>query len=116
MNPGDGVVFYSPKVHFSPKIEGKKPTTTPKAEQIRAFTALGTVEIDAPYPAEDMPAGFWRRNVKFEKTKDAPISALMTELEFTKSSSPTWGLLMRRGFFEISKHDFEAILSQMITN
>jgi hypothetical protein len=115
MQPGDGVVFYSPKLHYQPKTDGKAPARAPKEQQLRAFTAIGHVDEKEPYVAPDMPPGFWRRNVVFQENTDAPIAKLINQLEFTRVASPPWGLLMRRGFFEISKNDFELIGSFMIT-
>lgn len=114
MQAGDGVVFYSPKLHYQPKNVAKAPTKVPKEEQIRSFTAIGHVDKPEAYVAPDMPPGFWRRNVVFQENVDAPIEALMEQLAFTKSKTSPWGLMMRRGFFEISKEDFELIASVML--
>ena len=100
LTEGDGIIFYSPRT----LLDGGMP--------VQAFTALGTVEGES-YPF-DAGGGFvhFRRNVKYEKSEDVSIRSLTDRLSFTRDN-PNWGALMRRGFFEISKADFDIISAAM---
>ncbi len=102
MQKGDLIVFYSPKTQF---IDG---------EPLQAFTALCEVIDTEPYQAE-MTVDFhpWRRNVRFEKTKDVPIKPLIPLLEFIENKVQ-WGYRFRFGVIEIGKTDFTLIRKSMI--
>lgn len=104
MKKGDMVIFYS----------GKETITKPgKCQQ---FTALGKVLDDETYhfrvSADFCPS---RRNMAFEEIKDTSILPLINDLEFIKNKK-SWGYPFRFGFFEINKHDFDLISSQMLQN
>lgn len=99
LSPGDWLIYYSPKT----AIDG-----TP----LKAFTALGEVADHAPYPAEMAPghSGF-RRDITWSKATETAIAGLSDRLEFTRGN---WGMLARRGLFEISAADFQTIRSAMV--
>ena len=99
INPGDWLICYSPR------------TTHPAGPVLKAFTAIGRVGDNPPYQAEMQPGvmGF-RRNMDWLKATETPIAPLMDRLEFTRSS---WGLLARRGLFEITAADLQAIRAAM---
>ncbi len=98
---GDLIVFYSPKTAF----EGGEP--------LQAFTALGRVADDAPYRAEMSPSFRpWRRKLEFLPSEEAPIRPLIEELNFLTDKAH-WGMLFRRGLFEIPERDFEVIAKAM---
>ncbi len=101
MQPGDGVVCYSPRTEFG------------GGEPLQAFTALGTVD-DAPVVQVDMGGGFtpWRRSVTFEPAAEAPIAPLIPELDFIPDPK-RWGYRFRFGFFEIGAADFARIAAAM---
>jgi hypothetical protein len=40
--------------------------------------------------------------------KEAPIRTLLNDLSFTRERS-NWGMMLRRGFFEISEDDYRTI-------
>ncbi|WP_317043449.1 EVE domain-containing protein [Flavobacterium johnsoniae] len=102
MKKGDFVVFYS----------GKQ--TLGKPEKCQEFTALGKVLDDEIYPfqvSEDFCPS--RRNVEFSQSKDTSIIPLIDDLYFIQNKK-SWGYPFRFGFFEINKHDFDLISSQML--
>src|SRR5262245_37243131 len=75
IKPGDGVVYYSPTGTFGGK------------DRLQAFTAVGTVQAGEPY-LFDMGGGCrpFRRNVAWASAEQAPIRALLDELEFTRGN------------------------------
>ena len=55
----------------------------------------------------------WRRRADYDlDAVDTSIRPLLPVLDFTRDN-PNWGYQLRRGLFEISKHDFEVIRQQM---
>lgn len=100
LGPGDWLVFYSPK------------TAYPDGEPLQAFTALGQIRDSAPYQAEIRPGMMlYRRDVDWCKAAETPIERLKNRLEFTQGN---WGMLARRGLFEITEADFQTIRSAML--
>ena len=91
LEKGDRIVFYSPRTD-------------------KKFTAIGEVVDDSPYEAETG----WRRKVKFQEARDAPIQPLIEQLEFIRDKK-SWGFPFRRGFFEIGEADFHTIARAMGT-
>ena len=98
LSPGDGLVYYSPKT----AIDGAS---------LQAFTAIGRVRDRAPYEAEMTATmtGF-RRDIDWDPAREVPISLLKDGLAFTQGS---WGMLARRGLFEITGTDFDLIRAAM---
>lgn len=100
LSPGDWLIFYSPK------------TAYPDGTPLKAFTAIGTVRDAPPYPAEMRPGmPGHRRDIDWRAARETPISGLMDRLEFTRGN---WGMLARRGLFEISDADFQTIRAAML--
>jgi hypothetical protein len=101
IQPGDGVVYYSPTSVFRSK------------DQLQSFTAIGVISDGAPYQA-DMDGGFmpFRRDVSWCAADDAPIKPLVGRLEFT-TAKRNWGYQLRFGLFEISEHDMAMIAAAM---
>ena len=100
MSPGDGLVYYSPKVSY------------PEGAPLKAFTAIGIVTEDPPYQAEMAPGCTgYRRNVDWLDATEVPIVSLNQGLEFTRGN---WGILARRGMFKISAADYQTIRSAMV--
>ncbi|WP_299904996.1 EVE domain-containing protein [uncultured Paracoccus sp.] len=99
LSPGDSLTYYSPK------------TAYPEGEPLKAFTATGTVGAAPPYGAE-MPGGWtgYRIDIDWMTARETPIVNLTDRLEFTKGN---WGMLARRGLFEISDADFRTIRAAM---
>ena len=106
MQPGDGLVYYSPKTHY------------PDGELLREFTAMGTIAEGEPWRADEsamVGAGFtpWRRRVDYAIDATAtPIAPMLDLLDLTRGTR-NWGIIMRRGQVELTKHDFDLIADRM---
>ena len=101
LSPGDWLIYYSPK------------TAYPDGKPLKSFTAIGIVKDAPPHQAEMSPGvqGF-RRDVDWHEATETPIASLSDSLEFTRSN---WGMLARRGIFEINAADFQIIRDAMTT-
>ena len=101
MSQGDGFLIYSP----STEMGGGEP--------VKAFTGLGLVEAGEPYRF-DMGGGFvpHRRDIRFLPADPAQIHPLLDRLAFTRGAAH-WGLLLRRGHFEIPVEDFHLVAEAM---
>lgn len=102
MRAGDWLVYYSPSTEFR------------GGEPLRAFTALGRLLSEHAYEY-DMGDGFvpYRKDVAYAAhAQAASLEALRAELHFIQRN-PNWGMLARRGHFEIDAHDLELIASAM---
>ncbi len=98
---GDWIVYYSSK----DKFENGKPLQT--------FTAIGKIIDDEPYqPNTHSEFKPYRRDVKYNKSKEAEIRPLIEKLNFIKNKK-RWGFYLISGFREISKDDFEIIQQAM---
>lgn len=102
MHKGDFIIYYS----------GKQ--TMGQSQQCQQFTAIGKVADEHTYEfqvSEDFCPS--RRNIEFLPSKDISILPLIAELDFIRNKK-SWGYPFRFGFFEIKRHDFELISSQML--
>lgn len=101
MKAGDWIIYYSPVDIFGTK------------EPLRKFTAVGKVTADEPYLFE-MSKDFipWRRNVSFVAAHEVAIESFIDKLSFIPNKQ-RWGFPFRRGFFEITKQDFNLIATNM---
>lgn len=102
MKKGDFVIYYS----------GKQ--TLGKPDKCQEFTALGKVSDDEIYQfqvSDDFCPS--RRNIEFLKCQDVSIIPFIDDLDFIHNKK-SWGYPFRFGFFEINKHDFDLISSQML--
>ena len=102
MSVGDWLVYYSPTTEF------------PAGAALRAFTALGRVVGENAY-AVDMGGGFvpYRREIAYASdVREVPISEVASELAFVTSHA-NWGVLARRGHFEIGLADLGRIAAAM---
>ena len=101
LSKGDGIVFYSPRTEMR------------AGEPVQSFTAIGEVTDEAPFQVEMTPEFHpWRRHVKFLPVSEAKIQPLIENLEFIRNKK-SWGVVFRRGFFEIGDKDFQAIREAM---
>jgi hypothetical protein len=100
VQPGDGVVYYSPTSIFRGD------------DRLQSFTAIGVVRDGAPYQV-DMDGGFspFRRDVNWRVAAEVPIKPLVGRLQFTTGRN--WGFQLRFGLFEISGHDMAMIAEAM---
>jgi EVE domain len=101
IQPGDGVVYYSPTNVFRSN------------DGLQSFTAIGVVRDGSPYQA-DMGGGFtpFRRDVDWREAEEVPIKPLVGQLQFT-TAKPNWGYQLRFGLFEISATDIAMIADAM---
>ena len=97
MTKGDRLVFYPPRTE---RLAG---------QPVQKFTAIGEVADEEPYQAESKA---WRRRVRFLPAAEAPVQPLIDNLEFI-SNKKSWGVVFRRGFFEIGESDFKTIAGAM---
>ena len=104
LNPGDGIVYYSPKTEMG------------AGEPVQAFTAIGEVLVGEIYEGSMggsfMPA---RRDVRYYDATDAPIRPLLNRLSFTQGRT-SWGYAFRRGMFTMSEADYAIIAAAMGIN
>lgn len=101
LQPGDGLVFYSPRTAFH------------DGAPLQQFTALGVVAGDEPYQVE-MTADFrpWRVAVDFLPSEPTDARPLVGRLSFVTDPG-RWGLPFRRGLFEVPRSDFVTIAAAM---
>lgn len=97
--PGDWLIYYSPR------------TSHPGGKALQAFTAIGTATDSEPYQADIRPGvtGF-RRDMDWLPASEIRVADLSAQLDFTRGS---WGLLTRRGLFEVTEQDRQLILNSM---
>lgn len=103
LGEADGLVYYSPR----DTIDG---------EPLKAFTAIGRVADTDVYSADRVQgavARLWRRRIDWYRPAiEAPIRPLRAHLEFTRSTR-NWGMQLRRGVIELSRHDWDIIREAM---
>lgn len=98
---GDGILYYSPRERMG------------DGAPVKAFTAIGRVADEAPYQAAQSERFRpFRRKVNYFDATDAPIAPLLDTLSFSRGRK-NWGVVLRRGFFEIEPADFEAAAEAM---
>lgn len=104
MNPGDWLIYYSPRE----KMRG--------GESVQAFTAIGEIKPGEPY-IHNTGNGFTptRRDVVYQSAREAPIRPMLDDLSFT-ANQRNWGMIFRRGVFEIPEEDFNLTASAMGLN
>ncbi|MCA9645336.1 MAG: EVE domain-containing protein [Polyangiaceae bacterium] len=97
LKPGDLITYYSPRTEM---FGG--------GEAVQSFTAIGRVVDDHIFPFQ-MPDGRvpFRRRLNFLTiAHELPVAHVNKQLAFTQGN---WGLLARRGLFEISHSDMQII-------
>lgn len=100
LSVGDWLAYYSPR------------TSYPNGAPLKAFTAIGRVKDAEPYQAEMGPGLMgYRRDMHWLDAKEVALDALRDNLEFTRQN---WGMLARRGVFEINEPDRKVICAAMI--
>ena len=101
LQPGDGLVYYSPK------------TSYPEGDPLREFTAIGRIAEGDAWQADEGDRHPWRRRVEYDETAHpVPITPLLEVLDLTRGTR-NWGLIMRRGQLEVTPRDFGIIATEM---
>lgn len=101
MQPGDWFIYYSPATEMRVGLP------------LRAFTAIGKVCERAVYRFDAGDGlSFFRRDIDYFVAKQAPLQSVASALHFTRAGS-NWGMLARRGHFEIDTHDCQLIAHAM---
>ncbi len=100
MQPGDWIVFYSPRTTFG------------KTEKCQCFTAVGRIKDGRVYRIN---TGFapYRRKVAYVPVREVPIKPLISKLAFVWDKK-NWGLALKPGVVEIPARDFALIFGQMM--
>lgn len=101
MQSGDWIVYYSPVEVFG----GNTPC--------RKFTAVGILQEGQPYEVcinECFTP--WRRDVEFFNATPVSMNNLLDSLSFIKNKTH-WGMVFRRGCFQIPQSDFQYIAHTM---
>jgi hypothetical protein len=98
MHPGDGIIYYSPKVSLGGDIS------------LHAFTAIGEV-ADNEIVQVEMTPDFrpFRRKVNYQYSGEVKIEPLVEDLSFIRNKK-SWGYVFRFGIIGIPKEDFLHIL------
>lgn len=114
MQENDWIIYYSPTNYFS----REHPTVKAKDNKLQSFTAIGQVQGGNAYQFEMTPSFKpFRKDVNFfsaDSIRDVPVNQILEGLEFYQKNPTNWGLIVRRGFFEISSHDFQIIHHAML--
>ena len=97
---GDLIAFYSPRADVR------------AGESVQRFTAVATITDDAPYAAEDSGEPVVRRSARFLQSTETAVQPLIETLACIRNKK-SWGVTFRRGFFEITRTDFETIAAAM---
>jgi hypothetical protein len=95
---GDWLVYYSPK------------TSLRDGEPLKQFTAIGEIEDDEIWQADEGAFQPFRRRVAYlSPSRSVDVAALSLDL----TSEPNWGYQLRRGLIPLSDHDLAAIREAM---
>ena len=88
-------------------------TRYPDGEVLQAFTAIGVVSTGQVYQVE-VTDDFkpYRLDVRFLKTREAPIKPLVNDLSFIRTKTH-WGAAFRFGQIKIPAKDFKLIAKAM---
>ncbi len=100
MQPGDGVVIYSPRA------------TYPDGPPLQAFTLIGHVLAADPCQHDTLGPMMWARKMDWQDAPFAPIHPLLGALELTRGQK-NWGMAFRYGLTRISPSDYATIARAM---
>jgi predicted RNA-binding protein len=113
MKENDWIIYYSSVKSFENRSK-----LSPSANKCQNFVSLGRMKDNNCYQYEMFP-GFipFRRSVDYlplNTVREVNIDEVKNDLEFIRNGGNKWGLILRRGLFEISFHDFQLIQNKMI--
>lgn len=100
MQPGDGLLYYSPRAQ-----EGA-------GDVLMAFTALALITPGAIDSAQIEGTSCFRRAARYLPGAPVPIKPLLPDLSFIRSKTH-WGATFRFGFLRIPAQDFAYIARLM---
>jgi hypothetical protein len=101
LSAGDGLVYYAPRQKMG------------AGDIVQAFVTIGRIRSGEAYQVRQSDSfSAWRRDVDYLEANEAPIRPLLDQLSFVRGNS-NWGMVFRRGAFEISRADFLAIAAAM---
>ena len=101
MDKNDRILYYSPREEMR------------QDDPVQAFTAIGRIDDEEPYQAaQKKDFRPYRRQVHYFKSHDAPIKPMLEDLSFTRGKQ-SWGIVLRRGLFEIDEEDYRMIALAM---
>lgn len=101
LSADDWIIYYSPKYSMT------------SSAPLQAFTAVGRVlndDIQQWQQTETFKP--FRKEIDYLQALPAAIRPLLGELSFIEDPK-SWGLVFRRGFFEITGTDFKLIVQAM---
>ena len=101
MQPGDGVVIYSPRA------------TYPDGPPLQAFTLIGRIAAEEPWQHDTFGPLMWARKVAWQDTGFVPIRPLLDDLEITRGLK-SWWMAFRHGLTKITPADFDRIAGAII--
>jgi hypothetical protein len=113
MKENDWIIYYS-----SMRSLENRGKMTPLANKCQNFVSIGRMKDNNCYQYEMFP-GFipFRRSVDYvplDTIREVNIDEVKTDLDFIRNGGKNWGLILRRGLFEISSHDFQLLQNKMI--
>ena len=100
MHHGDTLVYYSPRERLD--------DTAP----LRHFTAIGMIQDDTIWQADEGDFTPFRRKVNFENTLPVALEDVSDLLDLT--ATPSWGYTLRRGLVPLSDRDAATLRRLMI--
>ena len=101
MDKNDRILYYSPREEMR------------QGDPVQAFTAIGRIDDEEPYLAtQKKDFKPHRRRVHYFNSHDAPIKPMLEALSFTRGKQ-SWGVVFRRGLFEIHQEDYQTIAHAM---
>lgn len=100
LKQGDTLVYYSPVE----TLGDRKP--------LQEFTALGVIEDDEVWQADEGDFHPFRRRVRYEHCLPVSLDAVRPQLHLT--TAPNWGYQLRRGLIALDEHDVAALREAML--
>lgn len=112
MKEGDWIIYVSPHHHHVKSLENNE--TLHIEESAYQFVALGRIKDEHIYQKELFPgfSPFCRDAEYVDKIGEVPFDPLKHEFDFFKDNC-SLELVLRRGLFEVSFHDFQRIRDAM---
>ncbi len=101
MQPGDGVVIYSPRTSYH------------DGPALQAFTLIGRIADGTVFEHAVADRLMWRRPVDWQDGRIALIRPMLDQLDITRGVT-AWGMAFRYGLTQLSRADFALIARAMV--